>query len=137
MAPRPEVCVGAIVVRDGRLLLVRRGRGAAVGAWSVPGGRVEPGEPLAQAVERELLEETGLAGRCGAFVGWVERIDAEHHFVILDFDVTVGDDTEPRAGDDAADVVWVPLAEVAAWDGLVPGLLDFLVEHGRIVVALR
>ena len=65
----------------------------------------------------------------------MERIDADHHFVILDFDVTVGDDTEPRAGDDAAEVVWVPLAEVAAWDGLVPGLLDFLVEHGRIVVS--
>ena len=73
-------------------------------------------------------------GACGAFVGWVERIDADHHFVILDFDVTVGDDAEPRAGDDAADVAWVPLAEVAAWDGLVPGLLDFLVEHGRIAV---
>jgi 8-oxo-dGTP diphosphatase len=131
MAIRPEVCVGAIVVRDGALLLVRRGRGAAIGAWSVPGGRVEPGETLAAAVERELVEETGLAGRCGAFIGWVERISPEYHFVILDFAAEVPD-TEPVAGDDAADVAWVPLAEVAQWPGLVPGLAEFLREHALL-----
>lgn len=130
MAPTPEVSVGAVVVRDGCLLLVCRGRGAAVGAWSVPGGRVEPGESLAAAVERELAEETGLVGRCGPFVGWVERISAAYHYVILDFLVDVHDGSAV-AGDDAADVAWLPLDSLASTDyQLVPGLLDFLREHG-------
>ena len=128
---RAEVCVGAVVVDDGRLLLVQRGRGAAVGWWSVPGGRVEPGETVARAVERELLEETGLVGSCGAFLGWVERIGADHHFVILDFSVVVTGG-ELRAGDDAAAVRWVPVADVASWPPVVPGLIDFLVTHGVI-----
>jgi 8-oxo-dGTP diphosphatase len=133
MAQRPEVCVGAVVVRDGGLLLVRRGRGAAVGAWSIPGGRVEAGEALAAAVERELAEETGLEGRCGAFVGWVERISPEYHFVILDFVVELAPGAQSaRAGDDAAEVRWEPVTDLASVDGLVPGLLDFLREHGLV-----
>ena len=68
MTPHPEVFVGAIVVEDGRLLLIRRGRGAAKGAWSLPGGRVETGETLAEAVVRELREETGLEAPPGALL---------------------------------------------------------------------
>ena len=100
---RPELCVGAIAVDEGRLLLVRRGRGQAAGAWSVPGGRVEAGETLAEAVLRELAEETGLEGVCDELVGWVERMGPDHHYVILDFAVTVLEPREPRAGDDAAE----------------------------------
>jgi 8-oxo-dGTP diphosphatase len=129
--PRPEVCVGAIVVDGSQLLLVRRGRGAAVGAWSVPGGRVEPGETLAEAVVRELAEETGLEGVCDRFIGWVERIGDEHHFVILDFAVTVLPG-EPRAGDDATEVRWVPVDDVGAWPPVVDGLVEFLAEHGFV-----
>ena len=62
---RPEIAVGAIAVRGDELLLIRRGHGPAAGEWSVPGGRVEPGEPLSVAVLRELKEETGLAAVCG------------------------------------------------------------------------
>jgi 8-oxo-dGTP diphosphatase len=127
-APRPEVSVGAIVVEDGRLLLVRRGRGAAVGRWSVPGGRVEWGETLAQAVVRELREETGLDGRCEHFVGWVERRGADHHYVILDFAVTVVGG-ELRVGDDADAVQWVAVDDVASWPEVVEGLVEFLAEH--------
>ena len=130
-APSPEVCVGALVVVDGRLLLVRRGRGPGEGAWSVPGGRVEPGETLAEAVVRELAEETGLEGVCGELIGWVERIGDGYHYVILDFRCTVLEDATPTAGDDAAEVAWVPLVDVAEL-ALVDGLAEFLHQHGII-----
>lgn len=127
---RPEICVGAIVVEDEQLLLIRRGHGPAAGFWSVPGGRVEPGELLAEAVVRELAEETRLEGVCGELVGWVERIADGYHFVILDFMVTLLDPTaEPAAGDDAAEAAWVPLHEVADRP-LAEGLAEFLHEHG-------
>jgi len=130
---RPEVCVGAVVVDDeNRLLLIRRGHGAAQGEWSVPGGRVEAGELLAEAVVREPAEETGLEGICGDLIGWVERLDDDHHFVILDFTATVLDpDQVPVAGDDAAEVAWVPVHEVAERN-LVGGLAEFLHDHGVI-----
>jgi 8-oxo-dGTP diphosphatase len=127
-----EVCVGAVVVEDDRLLLIRRGRGPAAGEWSVPGGRVERGELLAEAVVRELAEETGLEGVCGEMIGWVERVDVDHHFVILDFAVSLLDPlAQPVAGDDAAEVAWVPIADVAE-QRLVDGLAEFLHEHGII-----
>jgi 8-oxo-dGTP diphosphatase len=128
----PEVCVGAVVVHDGNLLLVRRGHGPAAGEWAVPGGRVEEGEMLAEAVVREVREETGLECVCGELVGWVERIGDDYHFVILDFYATVLDATAaPVAGDDAAEVLWVALTDVAEYR-LVEGLAEFLHEHGVI-----
>ena len=130
---RPEVCVGAIAVADGRLLLVRRGHGPAAGEWSIPGGRVEAGETLAEAVVRELSEETGIEGVCDRLVGWVERIGPDHHFVILDFLVTVLDPSGLAAGGDAAEAEWVPLDEVPH-RRLVDGLAEFLHEHGIISV---
>jgi 8-oxo-dGTP diphosphatase len=130
---RPQACVGAVAVVGGKLLLVRQGSGErGSGSWAVPGGRVEPGERLREAVEREVREETGLRVRCRDFVGWAERIGHGHHYVILDFRVEVLD--SPGAaipGDDADEVAWVPLAEVAD-HGLVPGLAEFLREHGVI-----
>jgi 8-oxo-dGTP diphosphatase len=129
----PQVCVGVVAVDADRLLLIRRGHGPAAGEWSVPGGRVEEGETLAEAVVRELAEETGLEGVCEDLVGWVERIDAEHHFVILDFRVTVLDARDPVAGDDAAEAAWVPLGDVADLR-LVEGLAEFLHENGILEV---
>jgi 8-oxo-dGTP diphosphatase len=131
VTPVPEVCVGAIVVDEDDLLLIRRGRGPAQGEWSIPGGRVRPGELLAEAVVRELLEETGLEGICEDLVGWAERIDPTHHFVILDFRVTLLERRTPTAGDDAAEAAWVPLVDVAELN-LVEGLAEFLHDHGVI-----
>ena len=127
----PEVCVGAVVVDEDDLLLIRRGRGAAQGEWSVPGGRVRPGELLAEAVVRELAEETGLEGICEDLVGWAERIGEDHHYVILDFRVTLLERGEPTAGDDAAEARWVPLADVFELN-LVEGLAEFLHDHGIV-----
>jgi 8-oxo-dGTP diphosphatase len=126
---RPELCVGAVIVDAGNLLLVRRARPPAAGAWSVPGGRVEAGETMAAALTREVAEETGLVVRTGGLVGWVERISADHHFVIFDFAATVVAG-QLRAGDDAAEVAWAPLSGLRARDDLVDGLLAFLDEHG-------
>ena len=131
----PELCVGCVALHNGELLLIRRGHGPAAGRWSVPGGRVERGELLAEAVTRELREETGLEGVCGELIGWVELLgDAvEQHFVVADFEVTVLDETPPVAGDDAAEARWVPLGEVTDLN-LVDGLAEFLHEHGILDV---
>ena len=126
---RPEVCVGAIAVFDDAILMVRRGRGPAQGTWSIPGGRVEAGETLAEAVVRELAEETGLSGVCEMLVGWAERIGPGYHYVILDFSVTLMSDKDPVAGDDASEARWVPLSEVADLQ-LADGLAEFLHDHG-------
>lgn len=104
----------------------------------MPGGRLEAGELLAEAVVREVREETGLECVCGSLVGWVERLDdgsepGSGHFVILDFDVTVLDDRPPVAGTDAAEAAWVDLSEVADLH-LVDGLAEFLHEHGYLDV---
>jgi ADP-ribose pyrophosphatase YjhB (NUDIX family) len=90
-------------------------------------------ETLAEAVTRELLEETGLEGVCGPLIGWVELLDpdADTHFVVLDFEVTVVADlgAVPVAGDDAAEAEWVDLHEVGE-RSLAPGLAEFLHDHG-------
>ena len=137
MTERPVVAVGAVVIDYDRLLLVRRGRGPAAGFWSIPGGKVEHGETLAEAVTRELREETGLEGFCGSFLGYAELLTEDDagqlldHHVALDFEVTVVGDEEPVAGDDAAEVRWVDLHEVGE-QRLAPGLAEFLHDHGII-----
>jgi 8-oxo-dGTP diphosphatase len=147
-----RVGVGAVAVRDETLLMVRRGRGAAQGEWSVPGGHVEHGEPLHLAVVREVFEETGLEVVVDRFLGWVERIPLDptdpaptsddhvsvdhaghgheaEHIVILDFAVTPLDaDQALVAGDDAAEARWVPFGDVSDLR-LVDGLYEFLRDH--------
>ncbi len=125
----PQLSVGAIMVHDDRLLLVQRAHPPAAGEWSIPGGRVEPGETLAEALVREVREETNLDCVCGALVGVAERIDEHGHFVILEYWATVYDETALLASSDAAAAQWVPLEDLAELR-LVDGLAEFLHDNG-------
>ena len=113
-ASRPTVAVGAIVLdAQGRVLVVERGKPPGVGQWTVPGGRLEAGETLAQAVAREVREETGLVVEVGALACVVERMGEDYHFVILDYVARVIGGTL-QAGDDARAVRFVDDTELAA-----------------------
>ena len=118
----PIVGVGAIVFDDaGRVLLVERGRPPGAGLWSVPGGRLEPRETLAQAVAREVREETGLIVEVGGLACVVERMGDDYHFVLLDYFARITGGTLAAASD-ARDARFVALDDVAALpttDGLV------------------
>jgi len=125
-------CVGAVVVHQGRLLVVRRGNEPGKGLWSVPGGRVEPGETLAQACEREVLEETGLEVVAGEVVGRLERpAPGGATYVIDDLACTVVGGTTLVAGDDADDARWMTRAELDAL-ALTPSLLELLDSWGAL-----
>jgi 8-oxo-dGTP diphosphatase len=124
-------CVGAVVHDPaGRLLLIRRGHPPHEGRWSLPGGRVEPGESPEAAVEREVLEETGLRVRAGAPVGRVRIPAGQVVYDVIDLACTLVDpDAEPVAGDDAAAVLF---ADAEALDGLscTPLLVETLRDWG-------
>jgi len=109
---RPIPAVGALVVHQGRVLLVRRGSPPALGEWAIPGGRIHLGETLQQAAEREIFEETGVRIRAGAPLftfDAIHRDDAgriQYHYVIIDLAADYLSGT-PTPGDDAADARWV------------------------------
>lgn len=134
-------CVGAVICDDpGRLLLILRGHEPGKGLWSIPGGRIEPGETAEQAVVREVREETGLDVTCGPLLGTAELPGLDGAIVdIRDYRafLTPGS-AEATAGDDAADVRWVSCAEATAMDergevtsGLLATLRGWMSDAGH------
>jgi len=123
---RPFLAVSAAIIRDGKVLVVRRARPPAKGFYSLPGGVVEIGETLHEAVRREVREETGMAIEPVGLAGFRETIvrdpenRVERHFVILPFAArwVAG---EPRLNEELSEACWIELAEVAALP-TTPGL---------------
>jgi ADP-ribose pyrophosphatase YjhB (NUDIX family) len=115
---QPLVGVGAIIVRDGQVVLVKRGHAPQLGEWSIPGGALEIGETLWQGAEREAQEETGLVVRATELLGVFERIVPDDqkrtrfHYVLIDFlcQVLSG---ELKASGDAVDARWFAADELS------------------------
>src|SRR5262245_56747216 len=131
---QPSVGVGAVLIHEGRALLIRRGKEPLRGRWTVPGGTVELGETLEQALVREVEEETGLRVRPRETLLVFDRILREegrvyYHYVIVDYlcDYESG---SPRAGSDAADVALAAPEELEAFD-LPDKTLEVVLEAFR------
>jgi 8-oxo-dGTP diphosphatase len=131
---QPAVGVGAVVIWDGRVLLIRRGKEPLRGRWLVPGGTVELGESLEEAVVREVREEAGIEVVPREVLTVFDRIDREggrvlYHYVIVDYrcDYVAG---EPRAGSDAEDIALVTQADLAGYD-LPPKALEVVLDGFR------
>lgn len=113
----PVVGVGAVVVRNGRALIVRRAHEPRKGEWSLPGGMLDLGESLADAARREIKEETGLEVEPGPIIETFDRVHRDaagrirYHFVIVDF-VCWSDSGDAVAGSDAEAVAWVTADEI-------------------------
>jgi len=124
----PQRCVGAVLVADRRLLLIRRKNPPGQNLWSIPGGRVEPGESWQAAVEREVMEETALTASCGGFIGWVEREAGNDRYLIADFRIETENIDEASPGDDAADLLFASQSQIRDLE-VSPGLIEFLKRY--------
>ncbi len=117
---RPFVGVGAIVVREDRVLLVKRAQEPLKGQWSLPGGLVELGETLHEAIAREVREETGLTVTVEALVEGVDRIyrdeqgSVQYHYCLFDY-LCAAHSGEAKAASDISAVAWTSLEELPAY----------------------
>ena len=113
--PTPVPAVGVVCLRGDEVLLIRRGKPPRMGEWSLPGGRIEPGERALDAGLRELHEETGVTARITHLLDVVDGIfpEAGRHYVLIDY-AAEWLSGEPVAGDDALEARFVPLNQVEA-----------------------
>ena len=118
---QPVVGVGAVIIRDRKILLVKRGSKPGFNEWSIPGGVVELGENVRETVAREVKEESNLEVKAHDLIDVVDNLvlDEEgklrYHFIILDFFARLKGGVL-RAGSDVLDVRWVPLIEVEGYE---------------------
>jgi mutator protein MutT len=136
----PCVGVGAVVIREDRVLLIRRGKEPLRGRWVLPGGTVELGESLADAVVREIHEETGIRVAAREIVTVFDRIQRDegrvvHHHVIVDF-VCEYLSGVVKASSDAEAAAWVSREELAAYD-LPEKALEVVLEGFRRATMLK
>lgn len=124
----PVIAVGGVVVKDGKLLMVRRAKEPGKGLWSIPGGRLEHGEHIADGVAREVKEETGLDVEVRQLLGILE-VPGDPHYVILDHVAGYPGNDEPVPGDDVDDVRWVAFEDIESLD-CTPRLLETLRAWG-------
>src|SRR5690348_7097358 len=135
---RPIVGVGAVIVENGRVLLVKRARPPLLGRWSLPGGVVELGETLRAATEREALEETGLVVQAEDVLEVLDRIvpgengRTQYHYVLVDF-LCRKTGGELRAGGDAADVAWANPEELTGFGLEEPALTIIRKALDRVI----
>ena len=113
--PAPIPCVGVVCLRGDEVLLIRRARPPKQGEWSLPGGRIEPGERAVDAALRELREETGIEAEITGLIDVVDGLfpEAGRHYVLIDY-AARWISGEPVAGDDALEARFVALDQVAA-----------------------
>ena len=129
---RPLVGVGAIIVESDRVVLVKRGHAPLLGEWSIPGGVLEIGETMREAVVREAKEETGLIVAPGELLGVYDRLirdgegRARYHYVLIDF-LCRQVSGELLAADDAIDVQWFTREELKDVS-LAPETLDVILK---------
>lgn len=118
---RPLVGVGAVIVHEGKVVIVQRGTEPLKGQWSIPGGALEVGETLRECAAREALEETGLQVEAGAVLEVFDAIyrqpdgRIQYHYVLIDFACRLLGG-ELRAGADAAQARWVTLDQLADFE---------------------
>ena len=124
----PICCVGAVLVRNQKILLIQRKNSPAKNLWSIPGGRLNQGESWQAAVEREVREETALVASCGSLIGWVERKYDDRRYLIADFQIEADNLEEASPGDDAIDLVFASRRQRGELE-LTPGLIEFLTQH--------
>jgi len=126
----PRVGVGAVVLHENRVLLVKRGKPPALGKWSLPGGLVHLGETTREAVVREVGEECGVRIKVADVAGVVDRVIRDeagrirYHYVLVDY-LAFPEATRVTPGSDAADVRWVEIDRLAELD-TTEGLLDMI-----------
>jgi mutator protein MutT len=126
----PMVGVGAIIFRDNSVLLVQRGREPSLGQWTLPGGLVELGESLEEAVRREVMEEVGLEVDVKDLVVALDRVildsegKIEYHYILLDFLCEAGSQ-QPHASSDATACLFVPLDQFSGY-ALTKGTADVI-----------